>query len=56
MWARELKDLDERDQIKHIKQILADLGMVGRLSLEKAKAIRAKRELAQELGMFLILV
>lgn len=26
--------------------------MDGRLSLEKAKAIRAKRELAKELGMF----
>lgn len=50
MWAKELKDMGEREQISRIKQVLADLGMTGRLSLEKAKAIRAKRELAQELG------
>ncbi|KAJ3558837.1 hypothetical protein NM688_g688 [Phlebia brevispora] len=49
VWSRELKDMSERDQISHIKRMLADLGMTGRLSIEKAKAIRAKRELAQEL-------
>ena len=42
--------MTEREQISRIKQILADLGMTGRLSVEKAKSIRAKRELAQELG------
>lgn len=50
VWSKELKDMSERDQISRIKQILAQLGMTGRLSLEKAKAIKAKRELAQELG------
>ena len=42
--------MGESDQIRHIKQVLADLGMTGRLSMEKAKTIREKRELAQELG------
>ncbi|KAF7795002.1 hypothetical protein EIP86_006146 [Pleurotus ostreatoroseus] len=49
VWSKELKDMTEREQISRIKQILADLGMTGRLSVEKAKSIRAKRELAQEL-------
>lgn len=52
VWAKEFKDLERpSDQIKRLKQILADLGMTGRMSLEQAKAIREKRELAQELGM-----
>lgn len=52
VWAKEFKDLERHsDQIKRLKQILADLGMTGRMSLEQAKAIREKRELAQELGM-----
>lgn len=50
IWAREFKDMDEHGQIRHLKKLLADLGMTGRLSMEKAKAIKAKRELAQELG------
>ena len=50
VWSKELKDMSEREQISRVKQILADLGMTGRLSVEKAKSIRAKRELAQELG------
>ncbi|KAH7105878.1 hypothetical protein BKA62DRAFT_766341 [Auriculariales sp. MPI-PUGE-AT-0066] len=49
-WAKELKGLDRpSQQISHIKKVLAELGMTGRLSMEKAKAIRAKREFAQEL-------
>ena len=52
MWSKEFKDIpdDKHAQARRLKSILADLGMTGRLSLEKAKAIRAKRELAQELG------
>ena len=42
--------MDESAQIRHIKQILTDLGMKGRMSLEKAKAIKEQRELAQEMG------
>jgi len=48
-WARELNGLDTSAQITHIRSILSDLGMVGRLSLEQAREIRAQRELAQEL-------
>ncbi|KAG8950266.1 hypothetical protein FRC04_007900 [Tulasnella sp. 424] len=36
-------------QINKLRKILADLGMTGRLSLEKAKEIREKREFAQEM-------
>ncbi len=55
VWSREFKDLDNpSDQIRRLRQILADLGMSGRMSLEQAKAIKAKREFAQELGMFVL--
>jgi hypothetical protein len=33
-----------------LKKMLADLGMRGKLSLEKAKQIRAQRELAEEIA------
>ncbi|KAH9926994.1 uncharacterized protein B0H18DRAFT_1004882 [Fomitopsis serialis] len=49
-WAKEFKGMDRpSEQIRRLKQILSDLGMAGRMSLEQAKAIREKRELAQEL-------
>ena len=38
-------------QIKKLKEILAKLGMAGSLSMDHAKMIKRKRELAQELGM-----
>ncbi|KAG1881046.1 hypothetical protein F4604DRAFT_459925 [Suillus subluteus] len=50
MWKKEFADLDTPSgQIKRLKEILEDLGMTGRLTLEKAKTIKAKREFAQEL-------
>ncbi|KAJ7758549.1 hypothetical protein DFH07DRAFT_818502 [Mycena maculata] len=49
VWAKVLKDESPSQQIKTLKQILTDLGMSGRMSLEQAKAIKEKRELAQEL-------
>lgn len=49
-WARELDGLNAKAQIAHIRKILNDLGMVGRMSMEQAREIRAQRELAQELG------
>ncbi|KAI0281149.1 hypothetical protein BGY98DRAFT_1095093 [Russula aff. rugulosa BPL654] len=48
-WARELDGLNPNAQIAQIRKILNDLGMVGRLSMEQAREIRAQRELAQEL-------
>ncbi|KAH9986655.1 hypothetical protein BJV74DRAFT_885881 [Russula compacta] len=48
-WTRELDGLDTSAQIAHIRKILSDLGMAGRLSMEQAREIRAQRELAQEL-------
>lgn len=52
MWAKEFKELDRpSQQIKRLKEILAELGMTGRLSLEQAKSIKERRELAQELGV-----
>jgi hypothetical protein len=41
-----------KKQIARLKEILQDLGMSGRMSMEKAKAIRAKRELAEEIGPY----
>lgn len=55
-WAREFKDLTlPSEQIKRLREILAELGMEGRLSMEKAKEIKAKRELAKELGALISL-
>ena len=51
VWAKELKDCDTTSQqITHLRGMLAELGMKGRFSLEQAKSIREKRELAQEIG------
>ena len=51
VWSKELDGCETpSSQIAHLKKLLAELGMKGRLSLEQAKTIRAKRELAQELG------
>ncbi|KAG8917463.1 hypothetical protein FRC01_002436 [Tulasnella sp. 417] len=49
-WVKEFEGLDTPgQQINKLRKILADLGMTGRLSLEKAKEIREKREFAQEM-------
>ena len=50
MWAKELNGLDLSSQITHIRKILNDLGMKGRMSMEQATRIRERREFAQELG------
>jgi len=44
-----------KKQIVRLKEILNGLGMTGRLSLDKAKAIRQKRDLATELGASLFI-
>ena len=50
VWSKVFKSLDTpQQQIKKLKELLADLGMTGRMSMEQAKAIKEKRELAQEL-------
>ncbi|KAI0766157.1 hypothetical protein BD413DRAFT_156501 [Trametes elegans] len=50
VWSKEFKDLEKpADQIRRLRQMLTDLGMTGRMSLEQAKAIRAKREFDKEL-------
>lgn len=49
-WHNELKQYDSpKPKIKHLKKILEDAGMSGRYSNEKAKDIRERRELAEEL-------
>ena len=50
VWSKVFEGLDTpAQQIKKLKEILHELGMTGRLSLEKARAIREKRKFAQEL-------
>ncbi|KZP24467.1 hypothetical protein FIBSPDRAFT_735854 [Athelia psychrophila] len=50
VWSKEFQDLDQpSQQIKHLKELLDELGMEGRPTLEKAKAIKEQREIAQEL-------
>ncbi|KAF8573754.1 hypothetical protein K439DRAFT_1665684 [Ramaria rubella] len=51
VWSKEFADLPQpRQQIRHLKAILTDLGMTGRLSMDQAKAIKRKRALARELN------
>jgi len=51
-WSKELAPYDtSKAKIKHLKEMLADAGMKGRYSLEKAKQIREERELKADLEM-----
>ena len=53
VWKKEFEGLDRpSQQIKRLHSILGDLGMTPRYSMEKAKAIRDERELAQELSEY----
>ncbi|KAF8448895.1 hypothetical protein L210DRAFT_3523402 [Boletus edulis BED1] len=50
VWKKEFEGLDKpSQQIKRLHSILSDFGMTPRYTLEKAKAIKEQRELAQEL-------
>ena len=52
IWSKEFKDLDRpSQQIARIEAILRELGMTGRFTMQQAKEIREKRELASELRM-----
>ena len=50
MWFRELAPYDTpKAKINHLKDMLKDVGMDGRYSVEKAKQIKDRRELEAEL-------
>ena len=50
MWGRELaKFSTPQERINHLRGMLADIGMTGRYSNEKAKRIKEERELAADL-------
>lgn len=51
LWHNELKKYgdDSRAKIKHLKKMLADVGMDGRFSEAKAREIKDRRELLAEL-------
>ncbi|KAF2457542.1 hypothetical protein BDY21DRAFT_363814 [Lineolata rhizophorae] len=50
MWWRELQPYDTpRAKINHLKAMLKDAGMDGRYSIEKARQIKERRELAADL-------
>ncbi|KAG6878779.1 hypothetical protein C0993_008078 [Termitomyces sp. T159_Od127] len=50
-WVKVFKDIPKpTQQIKKLREILTELGMTGRMSMEQAKRIRAEREIAQELA------
>jgi L-fucose isomerase-like protein len=52
VWSKLFDGIEDQPskQIKMLRKMLEDLGMEGRPSMEKAKAIKAKRELEDELG------
>ena len=50
MWHRELAPYETpKAKIRHLKELLADAGMTGRYSLEKANQIKEERELQADL-------
>lgn len=50
MWYKELAPFDtSKSKIRHLKEMLADAGMTGRYSLDKATEIREARELQADL-------
>lgn len=49
VWKRELDGLNEKAQIARLDAILRELGMEGRPTLEKCKAIKERREFEEEL-------
>ncbi|OAP58464.1 hypothetical protein AYL99_07554 [Fonsecaea erecta] len=50
LWGKELKPYEtSKAKIKHLKEMLADVGMTGRYSLDKASQIREARELAADI-------
>ncbi|KAJ2324304.1 hypothetical protein GGI00_005368 [Coemansia sp. RSA 2681] len=49
VWSKELAGLSGAQQIQHLKDVLNELGMEGRPTLEKCKKIKAKRDLLAEL-------
>lgn len=52
VWSKELASYETpKARIKHLKEMLADAGMKGRYSQEKARQIREERELKADLQM-----
>lgn len=50
LWGKELKPFEtSKAKIKHLREMLADVGMTGRYSIEKASQIREARELAADI-------
>ncbi|KAJ3511124.1 hypothetical protein NLJ89_g4279 [Agrocybe chaxingu] len=50
VWSKVFQGLDTpQQQIKKLKEMLTELGMTGRMTMEQAKAIKEKREFEQEL-------
>lgn len=50
VWGKELKPYNTpKAKIKHLKEMLTDVGMTGRYSLEKASQIKDARELAADI-------
>ena len=50
MWYKELAPFESpKAKIRHLKEMLADAGMTGRFSMEKASEIREARELQADL-------
>lgn len=50
MWYKELQSYDTpKAKVRHLKEMLAEAGMTGRYSVEKASQIREERELKADL-------
>ena len=50
LWGKELAPYpNPKSKIRHLKEMLAEVGMTGRYSLDKASSIREERELKSEL-------
>ncbi|KAL0060606.1 hypothetical protein AAF712_012609 [Marasmius tenuissimus] len=56
VWSKLFEGIEDQPskQIQMLRDMLTDMGMTGRPSMEQAKAIKAKRDLASELGVFFL--
>lgn len=48
-WKKELEGLNETQSVLRLEQILRELGMEGRPTLEKCKDIKARKEFEEEM-------
>ncbi|ORX69953.1 hypothetical protein DL89DRAFT_149600 [Linderina pennispora] len=50
VWAKELSGMNGAQQVRHLKELLVELGVEGRPTLDKCRKVRQRREIQAELA------